>query len=204
LRVIALETSTAKASVAFVEGAGVAASRSWEAAAGLSRRLLPALAEMARVAWPVREADLIVVPRGPGSFTGLRLAMAAAKGLAFVTGVPVVAVSSLEALALASGLRGRTAAVFDARGGLFFYAIYDCAGAFPEEVTPPGLADAGLLARLDVDAFVGPDKPPADVRWVRVQPDAAALAVLGVRTYEARGRDDLATLRPAYIKRGQV
>ncbi|HUU56090.1 MAG TPA: tRNA (adenosine(37)-N6)-threonylcarbamoyltransferase complex dimerization subunit type 1 TsaB [bacterium] len=212
MRVIALETSTGQASVAFVDGDNVAASRSFDATASLSRVLIPTLEEMARGAWPVRDADLIVVPRGPGSFTGLRVAMAAAKGLAIITDLPVVAISSLEALAFASGCRGRTVALLDARGGLFFYAVYDCSGAFPEEVTPPALGDGELLAGLTADAFVGPAEPPASRRGRTgptgrrfcVQPDAAALAALGVRAYGTRGADDITTLRPTYIKRGQV
>jgi tRNA threonylcarbamoyladenosine biosynthesis protein TsaB len=213
LRVIALETSTALASVAFVDGDEVAASRSFDATASLSRVLIPTLEDMARVAWPVRNADLLVVPRGPGSFTGLRVAMAAAKGLAFVTGLPIVAISSLEALALASGCRGRTVALLDARGGLFFYAAYDCSGAFPEEAMPPALGDGELLAGIEADAFVGPVQPPElrrereegpEGRWTFVQPDAVALAALGARAYGTRGGDDIKTLRPTYITRGQV
>lgn len=206
---MALETSTARASVAFVDGGRVAASCSFDATANLSRVLIPTLEDAARAAWPIRDADLIVVPRGPGSFTGLRVAMAAAKGLAFVTGLPVIAIPSLEVLAFASGCRGRTVALLDARGGLFFYAAYDCSGAFPEETTPPALADGELLAAMEADAFVGPMQPRAfrgerAGLWVGVQPDASALATLGVRAYEIRGADDITTLRPTYVKRGQV
>jgi tRNA threonylcarbamoyladenosine biosynthesis protein TsaB len=209
LRVIALETSTTRASVAFVENDEVAASRVFDATASLSRVLIPTLQDLARDAWPVRDADLVVVPRGPGSFTGLRVATAAAKGLAFVTGAPVIAIPSLEVLAFASGCQGRTVALLDARGGLFFYAIYDCSGAFPVEETSAALADGELLAGIAADAYVGPVRLPGVAeegggRWLCVQPDAAALATLGARAYNIRGPDDIATLRPVYVKRGQV
>lgn len=209
MRIIALETSTAQASIAFVDGDEVMASRSFDATASLSRILMPALEDTALAAWPVRDADLVVVPRGPGSFTGLRVATAAAKGLAFVTGLPVVAISSLEALAYASGFRGRTVALLDARGGLFFFAAYDCSGTFPEERTPPALGDGELIAGVEADVFVGPVQPPAlsgerTGHWLSVQPDASALAVLGARAYKTRGADDIEALRPTYIKRGQV
>jgi len=206
LRIVAAETSTARASLAFVEGGEVVASRSFDATARLSQVLIPTIEDMAREAWPVGEADLIVVPRGPGSFTGLRVAMAAAKGFAVITGVPVVAASALEALALAAGAGGRTVALLDARGGLFFYAAYDCSGEFPVEVEPAALATGERLAAMEVDAFVGPARPAAlrEGRWVNVQPDAGALAALGARAYGLRGGEDVATLRPTYIKRGQA
>jgi tRNA threonylcarbamoyladenosine biosynthesis protein TsaB len=209
LRVIAIEASTARVSVAFVDD-GHAAARRFEAVGRLSGVLVPSLRELATEAWPLSAAELIVTAGGPGSFTGLRVGMAAAKGLAFVTALPVVAVSSLAAIASAAGIRGNVVAVLDARGGYYFYAVYDCSGGYPGEAGAAAIGDAETVAALPYDVFAG---PPAQalregtrraVRWLEVWPDAVVLARLGVLAFRLRGADDLATLKPTYLKRGQV
>ena len=68
--------------------------------------------------------SLIAVASGPGSFTGLRVALATAKGLAEAFAIPVVPVSVLEALALSSGVRGRVVAVLDAQRAELFFGEY--------------------------------------------------------------------------------
>ncbi len=212
LRVVALETSTTRASVAFVDAASsFEAARRIDAKGRLSRVLMPALRELGKEAWPVAEADLIVTASGPGSFTGLRVGMAAAKGLAFVTGLPLVAVSSLAAVAAAACNDGVVVTALDARGGYYFYAAYDNTGSYPEEILAADIGDEAALASLPYDVYAGPVTPPAWLRpgrpagrWLDVWPDAAVLGRLGARAFDRRGPDDVATLRPYYLKRGQV
>lgn len=209
MRVIAIEASTARVSVAFVDD-DYAAARRFEAVGRLSRVLIPSLRELATEAWPLSAAELIVTAGGPGSFTGLRVGMAAAKGLAFVTALPVVAVSSLAAIASAAGSRGNVVTVLDARGGYYFYAVYDCSGEYPEEAGPAAIGDVATVAALSYDVFAGPPAPALrggtrrGVRWVEVWPDAVVLARLGALAFRRKGADDLTTLRPKYLKRGQV
>jgi len=213
LRVVALETSTTRASVAFVDASSsFEAARRIDAEGRLSRVLMPALRELEKEAWPAAEADLIVTAGGPGSFTGLRVGMAAAKGLAFVTGLPLVAISSLAAVASAAPGDGAVVTVSDARGGFYFYAVYDSAPPYPKEILAPDIGDELTLATLPYDVYAGPVSPPAAWlrrarpagRWLEVWPDAAVLGRLGARAFERRGPDDVATLRPYYLKRGQV
>ncbi|MBI1749075.1 MAG: tRNA (adenosine(37)-N6)-threonylcarbamoyltransferase complex dimerization subunit type 1 TsaB [Acidobacteria bacterium] len=72
------------------------------------------------------EFDLYAVVAGPGSFTGLRVGLAAVKGLAEVHGRPIVAVSALEAVAVQSSAPGAwVAPVLDARRGQVFGALYE-------------------------------------------------------------------------------
>ncbi len=66
-----------------------------------SERLMPALDELlSKSGFSIKDIDLISYSEGPGSFTGLRIALAAVKGIAFSTGCKIAAVSSLEALAM--------------------------------------------------------------------------------------------------------
>ena len=71
------------------------------------------------------QLDFFAVTRGPGSFTGLRIAMAAVKGMAMAAGKPCVGVSTLEALARnLAGFTGSAAAVMDARCGQVYAGLF--------------------------------------------------------------------------------
>ncbi|MBP8925566.1 MAG: tRNA (adenosine(37)-N6)-threonylcarbamoyltransferase complex dimerization subunit type 1 TsaB [Pseudomonadales bacterium] len=131
-RILALETSSTLCSVAigdgsFVEEANVVRPREHHAL------ILPMVAELlARCGWSMRELDAIAFGRGPGSFTGLRIAASIAQGLAFGSELPLIAVSSLDALA--SGADEALAddpamttivTAVDAHMGELYAAVYD-------------------------------------------------------------------------------
>ena len=87
--------------------------------------LLPAVARlMVEAGLGFSQLDVIAFGAGPGSFTGLRIACGAAQGLAFAHDLPVVGVSSLEALAEASGA-ARVIAALDARMGELYLAAFE-------------------------------------------------------------------------------
>jgi tRNA threonylcarbamoyl adenosine modification protein YeaZ len=73
----------------------------------------------------LKDVDLIVYGKGPGTFTGLRIGLATVKGIAIGAGCPVVGISSLEALALSSGVKGKVASLIDARRGELFAGFYE-------------------------------------------------------------------------------
>jgi tRNA threonylcarbamoyladenosine biosynthesis protein TsaB len=107
-------------------------------------RLLPlaaGLLEDAGLRW--RDIELIAVGLGPGTFTGLRIGIASARGLAAATGAPVVGVGTLRALA-AGGGGGRVLAVIDARRGEVFVAGYDDG----RELIGPAAVAPGAVAEL--------------------------------------------------------
>lgn len=90
----------------------------------------------------------VAVSIGPGSFTGLRIGLSAAKGLCMASDKPLVAVSTLETLAARLPFaRLPVCAVLDARKKEVYAALYDTAGGRPVELAPPrAIAPASLAA----------------------------------------------------------
>ena len=146
MRLLAIETATDACSCALVLGEErdqcleVAPRRHAELLLGMSACLL----ERAGVA--LSSLDAIAFGRGPGSFTGVRIATAVAQGLGLGADLPLVPVSSLAALALAAERRhrcGRVLAAFDARMGEVYWGAFEAGGragvvpAGDERVLPP-------------------------------------------------------------------
>jgi tRNA threonylcarbamoyladenosine biosynthesis protein TsaB len=94
-----------------------------------SAQMIPQVAAMLEKHRVTRqEIGAFVAVTGPGSFTGLRVGLAAIKGLAEVLSKPIAAVSLLEVLALTSGLQGKVKAVLDAGRGELYLGDYEIAG----------------------------------------------------------------------------
>ena len=123
--VLALDTCLSACSVAVCDGARVLAAASEPMDRGHQERLAPLAEETVRNAG-VRFADIdrIGVTVGPGSFTGLRVGLAFAKGLGLALGRPVIGVGALPALALSVGDRGLVAAAVDARREQLYLQIF--------------------------------------------------------------------------------
>jgi tRNA threonylcarbamoyl adenosine modification protein YeaZ len=95
---LVIETATAACSVALLDDAGIVAARHELVGRGHAERLVPMIGEVLVEAGQSR-ADLILVDCGPGSFTGIRVGLAAARALAFAWGVPVAGYSALALIA---------------------------------------------------------------------------------------------------------
>ncbi len=94
-----------------------------------SAQLVPQIAALlAKHRVHKNDIGAFAVVSGPGSFTGLRIGLAAIKGLAEVLRKPIAAVSLLEVLALTSGLQGKVKAVLDAGRGELYLGEYEVAG----------------------------------------------------------------------------
>jgi tRNA threonylcarbamoyladenosine biosynthesis protein TsaB len=173
--ILALDTALETCSAALVRDGQVLAARSDPMARGHQERIAPlveALAREAGIAFP--EVDRIGVTRGPGSFTGLRVGLAFAKGLGFALGRPVVGIGTLQALA--AGAQGVAAAVIDARRD----QIYVQAFRDGEPLTPPE-----ALAVEDAAARLAPYRPAR-----LVGPGAALLAAAFPEALAAAGGVD--------------
>lgn len=127
VRTLGIETSTSRTSVALLEGGQVVLARAHARPKQSAERLLPLIAELlAESGWAAATLDRIGVSVGPGSFTGLRVGMACAQGLSLGLGVPLLGVTSLQAMARAvpASLPGLRCAVLDARRGEVFAAAH--------------------------------------------------------------------------------
>lgn len=125
MNLLAIETSTECCSVALSQGDELIV-RSELAPRRHAELLLPMCeAVLAEAGLSRRQLDAVAVGRGPGAFTGVRLAISAAQGIALALDLPVVPVSSLAALALqAAGDHPRILAVIDARMGEIYSGTF--------------------------------------------------------------------------------
>lgn len=121
---LVLDTSTPQAVAGVVRGTDVLSMQCADAPRAPSEGILPMLQHcLQEASLGIGDVDALAVGRGPGSFTGTRIAVSTAKGIALGAHTAVVSVSSLEALAL--GARGRRVAVaLDARKGEVLLGTY--------------------------------------------------------------------------------
>ncbi len=172
MKLLALDTATEACSAALYLDGNV--SERYEVIGrGHADRLLPMVDQLlAEAGLRVGAVDAIAFGRGPGGFTGLRIAAGVAQGLAAGSNRPVLPVSDLAALAAAgagaSGA-GRVLACMDARMGQVYWAAFDCAGGHPVALTEERLANPG-----DVVA-------PDDGSWFAAGHGFAAYPELGQR-----------------------
>ncbi len=123
---LALETSAQRGGVALFEDGTLVGEADVAADERHAASLLMSLdALLARVRRELREVDRIALAIGPGSFTGLRIGLATALGLAFGTERTLVAVPTLAALALQAEGAGWVAPLVDARRGEVYAGLYD-------------------------------------------------------------------------------
>ena len=149
MMILALEFSTARRSVALARGGTLLA----EAVEVTSGRGTGALGLIARVLAKTGAAragiEAIVVGLGPGSYTGIRAAIAAAQGWQLATGARLAGVSSVASLAAqaqAEKLFGRVSLAVDAQRGEFYVARWEISAAGCSEISPLQIVPASEIA----------------------------------------------------------
>lgn len=210
MRILGIDSATLTIGVAILDGDRVVAAARHNAK-GRTNDLLVTVDQLCREATVApTELDAIAIGAGPGSFTGLRIGMATAKGIAFAAGKPLWAVSSLAALALdaAAAPDAVIVSVLDARKGEVYVGCFDgVARPLSEErVLAPG-AVAEFVRGVIGDraaSYVGdgitayPDTfTPLAERWLVTTPSGVAVARLAL----AGTRIDVTTGgSPTYIR----
>jgi tRNA threonylcarbamoyladenosine biosynthesis protein TsaB len=149
LRVLGLDTSTSRASVGLFDGA-VVAEQCEPAKGSHAVSLLPLIdAVLAAAGSSTADLDGIAISSGPGSFSGLRIGMSVAKGLAYAMRVPLLAVSTLEALARSvADHEDPICALLDARKHELYTACFDAPRRGWRRLTPDILVTPEALLRL--------------------------------------------------------
>ena len=149
MKILAVDAATEACSAALLRD-GEVTERFEVIERGHAGRLLPMVDELLRESGlMVRDLDGVALGRGPGGFTGLRIAAGIAQGLAAGSVRPVLPVSNLAAVAAGAARTSgatRILVCMDARMGQVYWAAYDCSGAVPMAVTDERLADPAAVA----------------------------------------------------------
>ena len=149
--ILAIDVCNEVGSIALLAGTSLIEERRLESPDGFGHILFGAIEDLlAAHLVPLSAITLFAVATGPGSFTGVRIGLTAAKGLAFATGKPLAGVTNLEALA-SLGEGPLRAPIFDARRGDVYAAIYDDAlnVVVPPVVCPLQEFPLGSARRID-------------------------------------------------------
>lgn len=216
-RLLAIDTSTPRAALAVTAADGHALVVAPDPASRHGRALVPAIQALLAEAG-VRLADLdgLVVGLGPGSYTGLRIGLTAAKTLAYAVGRPLAGFDSLELVARNAPDDALTVAVIaDAQRGDVYVADFrrvepgtPLVRAAATRVEPfaawrdalaPGTTVIGPAAALERFAASLPDA--AQATSPRHWPDPQRLAALAVEVWRSGRRDDPWFLEPVYLRR---
>jgi len=211
MRVLAIDTALEACSAAVLDsGRGVIVAReSLPMARGQAEALMPLVARvMERAHTTFAALGRIAVTVGPGSFTGLRVGLAAARGLALAAGKPAVGLSTLAAFAaphIAADDTASVVAALDARHDHVYLQVFGPGGRtvihpriapLSEAVSAAAGANviAGTAAKLIAAAWPESDAPP-EIIDLRAAPDIDWVARLGATAPEGQGSP-----KPLYLR----
>lgn len=184
---LAIDTAAPRLALAVLRADGRIDTLAEDMATGQAERLFPALDELlARAGVGYGDLTRIAVTTGPGSFTGLRIGLSAARGLALALNLPVLGIPSLLALSLAAN--GPVAVLLDARRGEAYVQIFAGPGRPARE--------ASLLPMDEAQALVPPGAPVITSPTV----DIAAMARFAATADPALYPPEAAYIRDADAK----
>ena len=223
MKILAFESSARAASVAVLSDGALLAEYTQNSGQTHSRTLMQMAEDMLRnCALTASDVDAVAVAAGPGSFTGVRIGVAAAKGFAWGRKLPLYGVSTLEAMALGAAVcDGVYCSCMDARREQVYNALF-CVkdGEFTRLCEDRALAISELAAELSkIEApvwLVGDgaklcfDALHARLSQLRLLPEhlrqqrAAGVALCAQRMADAGEKGDAKTLAPSYLRLSQA
>ena len=187
MKILALDFSSPQRSVAVLTASDAAAHEILDSSPGRDMKPFALIEAALRQAGLEREAiECLAIGLGPGSYTGIRVAVSLAQGWQLATGVKLLGVSSVECLAaqaVTDEVSGKFSVVIDAQRGEFYLASYETQNGAAREMTPLKLATRAEVEERERagDQLIGPEV----TRWLPngriVFPQAATLARLAAK-----------------------
>lgn len=223
MSILAIDTATQVSSVAVASEARLSAELTMQARLTHSETLLPHMEQVLRMA-NVKKEDLdgIAVSMGPGSFTGLRIGLAAAKAVCYALKLPLVGVPTLEAMAWHYPVPGvRIVTLLDAQKGNAYrqsFRFHEGRMEAQEEIAVAGLPEVivscgkmqeqvVLLGDVVPKKIAGKLELPANVSLAPahlVMPRAACVAMVGLKKLAAGEVGNVMDMEPVYIRRSEA
>ena len=223
MSILAIDTATQVSSVAVLKEGRLLAELTMQGKLTHSETLLPHIEQVLKMAAVVKEELTgIAVSNGPGSVTGLRIGLAAAKAMSYVLGIPLVGVSTLQALAHQLPAPGiRVMCLLDAQKGNAYVESYRwennslqvvdsvqvakitdivaaCANMNEQVILLGDAVQKKVAGKLELPANVSVAPPHI------VMPRAACVAMLGQAKLMAGETDNVMDLEPVYIRRSEA
>jgi tRNA threonylcarbamoyladenosine biosynthesis protein TsaB len=181
-----------------------------------SQTLVPQIIDLCKCnGLALKELDLLVCTNGPGSFTGLRIGMSACKGIALAASIPLVSISTLDALfAGVNFFDGAIVPAIDARKKRFYSAVYAEGKRQTPDLDCDGDEIVKLLEGYANTLVTGPDAAAFSLQLkgydgnlcIDCYPSAnvpLTLIRLGLEKFKAQGADDIGT-GPAYVRKSDA
>lgn len=228
MKIAAIDSSGLVASVAILDGDTILARYSVNYKKTHSQTLLPMLAEITQMTeFELRDLDAIAIAKGPGSFTGLRIGSATAKGLGQALGKPIVEIPTLDAMAYQMyGMERIICPMMDARRGQVYTGIYrferkkgethfcviepQCATAVEDiidKINALGCPVIYLGDGVPVHESVLKERTAVDFEFAPAncnRQDAAALATYAAKEFAKGNIVPAAEHRPDYLRLSQA
>lgn len=218
---LAIDTSTAIASLALSVKGEVQAELTWHAGRSHATELMPNIIHLLHLAKvEIKDMEGIIVAKGPGSFTGVRVGVSTAKGLCFALGVPLVGISTLEVEAFAHAATSLPVCpILGAGRGEIAAALFQMQGEKWARLNAEHITNVDDLCSEIKDRTIFCGEIPPEVaqslkhrlgsKAIILQGGASLrragfLAQLGWRRLDAKDFDDPATLQPLYLRKPAV